>query len=362
MSRTWQWAIAGALLAAGCESAGNGAADAADGSASDSTGAEFAWKTGQTDHAPGAFLSVWADGADNVWLAGGESGHAELQHFDGAQWNSVDTGLQQPLWWVQGFGNGSLAVVGDRGSLATFDGSSWSTIDTGVPDSTLFGVWGTSIDDLWVVGGPSFFAQQEGAQASGPVLQHWNGTAWEPADLAAILGSEVIQDNQSRALYKVWGIGDHLFVVGDKGWALHRVNGVWTVQETGLDGTLFTVVGRASDDVFAIGGVGVPTLLHWDGAEWSSVGLPPDAPSVVQGVWTEPGAHVYVSGWSGFAAQWDGMHWEIADAPSTAAYHAIAGAGAQRWMVGGDIQAAKTDYTGAWASTDDRAPTLTGSR
>ena len=56
------------------------------------------------------------------------------------------------LVWVFGFGPDDVWSVGVGGGAVHWDGSSWEVLATGTT-TDLWGIWGTSPSDLWVVGG-----------------------------------------------------------------------------------------------------------------------------------------------------------------------------------------------------------------
>jgi hypothetical protein len=318
----------------------------------------LAWSAAADDWADGALLSVWAGGPDDVWIAGGEAGRGVVLHFDGAAWERRDPpGADAQLWWVHGFAGGQVFVSGDRGLVARWDGAAWTVDDTGHPGTTLYGVWGAAPDDVWAVGGVSLDA--EPAEQEGDVVLHWDGAAWTRADVPPLANKP---SSAQKNLYKVWGTAaDDVWVVGGAGTILHWDGTSWEPHDAGLGSTLFfTVTGRARDDVWVVGGFGVAALVHFDGASWAEVELPPEAPSLLQGVWTAPGRPVYVSGLDGFTARFDGDSWTLGEAlGSTPGLHAIAedGGGAV-WAVGGNILTHLADHTGHVRVSGRQAPPL----
>ena len=76
------------------------------------------WKILVDHHDPGALLSIWSNGPDNIWVAGGKADQAVALSFDGDDWTSHDTGLDTQLWWVHGFEDSTAIVVGNGGSAA----------------------------------------------------------------------------------------------------------------------------------------------------------------------------------------------------------------------------------------------------
>jgi hypothetical protein len=97
------------------------------------------------------------------------------------------------------------------------------------------------------------------------IVLHYDGTAFT----AVTLPGEPL----GRALFKIWGTSsDDLFVVGEAGIIWHKEGAEWVNQSDPpvANGTLTTVHGCSRDDVYAVGGRDV---LHFDGTAWSKVEL-----------------------------------------------------------------------------------------
>jgi photosystem II stability/assembly factor-like uncharacterized protein len=278
---------------------------------------------------PGAMLSIWSNGPDNIWVAGGKPGESMALSFDGVQWQTHDPGLERQLWWVHAFGDGTAYVVGNKGAVARYDGSQWEIVDVNKPGTVFYGVWGSSPDDVWIVGGPILIASGE-VQPEGDVLMHFDGETWSQVDLSDV---ERAFPEKERALFKVWGANEKdVFVVGEEGLTLHYDGQDWLRHENPAgEQTLFTVVGRDADDVYAIGGLGNFVLMHWDGASWEDVPSPDYLPTMAQGIWTAPGEPLYIAGNQGFTARMDSWgKWVIGNGDDVTdnLLHSICGDGA----------------------------------
>ena len=103
---------------------------------------------------PGALLSVWGASSTDVWAVGGDTldglGPAVI-HFDGETWTRVETGQTQGnLWWVYGFEDGPVFMGGDGGVILRYEGGIFTQMDTPGTD-TVYGLWGSSAQDMWAV-------------------------------------------------------------------------------------------------------------------------------------------------------------------------------------------------------------------
>ena len=319
---------------------------------------EMTWSTVVEDYGPGALLSGWSGGADDLWFVGGEMHKPLVLRYEGDSWSTLDPGTGEQLWWVHGFTGGPVVVVGDRGTIARYDEGAWEQMPTGLTAVTLYGVWGSSPDNMWAVGGPYALADM-GQPDPGPdsdpeseprrdILLHYDGTAWTQVALPELPERSVA----AQSFFKVWGTGpDDVFVVGGGRLILHYDGTQWEVQDTGPGSQLlFTVTGRGPDDVWAVGGGATAVLLHYDGETWTEVELPPFSPQVIQGVWTAPGRPVYVSGFNGFLAELSEGQWQVADLFTVHPLHAVLGDDSGGiWAAGGNIMTVSPNYRGTLA-------------
>ena len=231
--------LAGAMVLAGCG------------------GDQWSLSASDLDRVP---LSAWAAAPNDVWAVGGalgSGGDALLTHFDGSSWKQTPTGTDATLWWIHGFSSKDLWMVGEQGTIFHWDGSALTASASGT-DRTLYGVWGASDSDLWAVGG---HPGQDG------VILHYDGSSW----------SSVTVPVQFVTYFKVWGhAADDVFACGEGGTIVHWDGSAWSKMDSGLppSTTLFTVFGRAHDDVYSVGGLGLGVVLHFDGAGWSKLSDP----------------------------------------------------------------------------------------
>lgn len=194
-----------------------------------------------------ALLAVTGLSATEVVVVGGDPRDGlgpYVLRYNGRCWRRLATGAQGALWWVTYEPiDGSLYMVGEGGLILRYDLETGAFERQDTPgDPVLFGVWGQRSDDIWAVGG------DVGDENGGGVLWHFDGVAWTPVDLSAVLPGGV------PTLFKIWGrSADEVYVVGQAGTIL-KFDGVrWQRLPSPTNRPLFSVHGNA-DVVIASGG------------------------------------------------------------------------------------------------------------
>lgn len=140
------------------------------------TGADI-WRVGPSGHAARAI---------GLWEANGE-----------APWLAFDTQTSRELTSVIAFPDGSVWAVGLQGVVRRFGGGSVPRFDVvAVPTtSDLYGIWGTSSTNLWVVG-------------KGGTILHYDGNEWTRPSL-------YMKNQGNHDFYAIWGSGPKdVWVVG----------------------------------------------------------------------------------------------------------------------------------------------------
>lgn len=126
----------------------------------------------------------------------------------------------------------------------------WSATDIDGVDEYYSGVWGSSADDVFIVGG-----------VRAGVVQHFDGAEWE---------SMALPDG-TPALVWVFGFAaDDVYAVGDGGAFLHFDGTAWTALDSNTSKTLWGIWGTGPSDLWLVGGSisdGRPTIRHWNGQE-----------------------------------------------------------------------------------------------
>lgn len=205
-----------------------------------------------------AVLSVWGTSDSDVFVVGGPLGNGQESlalHYDGSSWTDLRPGGTETYWWVSGSSANDVWMVGENGRISHWDGQTFEEHTSGVT-ATLWGVFAFSEKDAWAVGG----TPEAGTSAPNDIVLHWNGLSWSTIALP--------KDVEGRSLYKVWGSSsDDVYVVGESGTIWHKKGANWILESNPplATGTLFTVAGSSAKDVYAVGTFDV---LHSDGTKW----------------------------------------------------------------------------------------------
>jgi len=200
-------------------------------------------------------------------------------------WNNEASGTWRSLRDVWGIledaSRDVLVAVGDNATVLRFQNGGWLPLASPPSTSDLNAVWGTSLTDLYAVGG-------------GDIL-HFDGTVWR-----AIITGYV------NRLNKVWGPAPNaVFIVGDNGTLLRYDGTTLRFLAAGTLNDLNDVWGPSATSVFVVGNGGV--ILHHDGQSWDPMvsGTMED----LHAVWGTSSQNVFAVGAKGTILHFDGKLW-----------------------------------------------------
>jgi hypothetical protein len=281
---------------------------------------------------PGALLSVWGTSASDVWTVGADAGDGTgpmVLHLEGGSWSRLDTGQRGDLWWVHGFVGGPLFMGGAGGMILRYDASGFTRLTT-PGTGVVFGLWGSSPDQMWAVGGEAGGSQ--GAFAWRLEGDGWVSAPGFPSDLAT-----------TDALWKVYGHGaSDVWMVGTGGKLLHWDGSALSPAFAGLAESLFTVHGNSQRFV-SVGGFGTGLLLeHPVDAPASDPWVnrsPAGAPSIIGVCLAEDGGHAV--GEFGYVAERGANGWvtEQTGLEDVRSLHSVwLDPSGGVWTVGGDVR------------------------
>lgn len=300
------------------------------------TPAETAWKTAFDASSFGWLLSVWGPSGDDLYAVGGAPEEGKAMRFDGASWSPVALPPGTPLLnWAFGFGGDDITFVGARGTVLHYDGAAFEVQSTPT-DQNLWGVWGASPDDLWAVGG-------DGREAGQATLLHYDGSAWTEAPVPALQKANVF------AFYKVWGTSaDNVVVVGQRGVVLRYDGATWTEELAGASDDLISLWGTGPDRIVAVGGRNNGIVSRYDGESWHTQSLSPMRG--LNGITMRDPGVVHVVGVVGTIAKLDGDTLEVLEEtpwPTSMDLHGVFTDDAGRLTaVGGTLVSSEPPYQG----------------
>jgi hypothetical protein len=217
-------------------------------------------------------------------------------HYDGTQWNKLDAGvINVDLWWVFGFTDGTVFLGGSGGTILRYRAGTFEKLTTPTPD-IVFGMWGSSPDDVWAVGGQltgrPFVWRYQGVSfmpVSGVPAVLTNGAVWKvtgrSADdvwMSASQGLILHWDGQSLTNEQVGGSEESLFSIGcyTSGCVsagTNVTNGVlykndnnqgWVSDVPTEDGPVWRGVTPTGDNTYVVGTFGA--VIHLTPSGWVS--------------------------------------------------------------------------------------------
>ena len=230
--------------------------------------------------------------------------------------------------------------------------ASWQIgLQLDVDRGALLSVWGPAPDEVYAVGG-----QLVSPSESSGVLFRFDGAAWTEQPLPA----------DTPMLHWVFGVDGELWTVGREGTALRRAGDTWTAEATGVSTILWGIWGARKDALWAVGGDGVddePVLIHWDGATWTPVALPPTGDSGgLFKIWGSGPDDITAVGDRGLALHHDGASWTVQATGDLADLISVWGRGpGEHLAVGGRANARVARWDGAaWTGETLPLPGLSG--
>jgi hypothetical protein len=252
------------------------------------------------------------DGGD-LWIG---ASNGELLRYDGAVFTRVATGAAA-IDDVFVAGPTDVLAVGPAGVIRHFDGAAWTVHD--IPaDHALHGVWGTSPDDVWIVGSIPVPYPDPDQHRMGEEAEVFR---WDRATGTVTREAAFYTDSGVARFHGVGGSGpDDVWAVGQKypsgaaagyAFAAHFDGTSWTAmaqpEEVQLDRTYLDVVARApgAEDGCWIAGVG-GSAVRFDGAAWTQASSP--LTDHLGGIAVR-GDVMFAAGYPGKILRWDGAGW-----------------------------------------------------
>jgi len=219
-------------------------------------------------------FDLWGDSWNNIYGVGLQG---VVAHFNGYTWQPQPGGENEmTLRSVHG-ADGAVYAVGDQGTALKFNGAKWEAMPQ-PGGATLRGVWAGSQTSVIVVGDYCAYL--------------WDGLKW------TFMPGQVFHKFNS-----VFGVNSaNVWAVGDYGFIIRLVNGIWVNEPSPVGYTLFDVWGTSPVDVWAVGDSG--TIIHYDGTQWTVVESGTKA--TLKSVFGTGPQDVTIVGGKGTILHWDG--------------------------------------------------------
>ena len=209
---------------------------------------------------------IWAFNRNDIWVAGEQS----VLRWNGSNWSRTEVpqygGGWKDLW---GSSPNDVWLVGDPNVLLRWNGGAWQAVEA--PSGFHDGIWGSGRKDVSVMGWHD--------------LLHWDGLNLTSVDVVFPKGAG-----------DVWGFGpdDVWMVRGDSNLA-HFDGTRLNVHFNEFSAGLRTLWGASSSDIW---GAGDLALAHWDGRVWSQSREKPRESTAFARHWSElTAARHAMSGW-----------------------------------------------------------------
>lgn len=175
-------------------------------------------------------FGVATPGPSNVWAVGkaqssGAATQTLVEHYDGSIWSrapSPNMGSDgSELRAVSAVSGSNVWAVGryfftnnladHRTLIEHYDGTGWSIIPSPIQGtaSELVGVKAIAADDVWAVGD----SYDPGSGGYGPLIEHYDGTAWTVASIPTVGGSLAGVGGSSASNVFAVGVGNSTLVM-----------------------------------------------------------------------------------------------------------------------------------------------------
>lgn len=234
---------------------------------------------------PESLLAVHVFSGDDFWAAGGEHLPDGVIHHFGDQRYQSWRGLAGELWGVFGTSPDDVWATGYPGAILHYQDRRWTAVElNGDPDpvarwnNNLLRITGTGADDLWVGGRRQISLRRYFRDDLGKPPR------WNPPDKTVQALTLNPATGASSSVVDLWVRGTDAFAIGTEAIILHYHEGLWSrydhrahawstsPSEAIANLTLLGIYGSGPDDVWAVGNNHAATqgvILHYDGTRWT---------------------------------------------------------------------------------------------
>jgi hypothetical protein len=218
----------------------------------------------------------------------GPSGFRPAPHRAGGPADPAFPGF---LSGVAAQSSSNVWAVGRGPLIVHWNGTAWSKVSSPSPgiDDVLYGVAAVSPTAAWAVG---YTCRADLCPHSRSLIQSWNGTSWSDAKAPAVGTWSSLRSVSATSASDAWAVGASCLQTNCTGSAqtmiLHWNGTTWSQvaspspDSSGLEG----VTAISPTDAWAVGATVDGTthtslILHWNGTAWSQVTIPALGPSPV---------------------------------------------------------------------------------
>jgi hypothetical protein len=234
--------------------------------------------------------------------------------------------MRRVVWAVAGAA--AAAVLASAAAAAAAPALTWSTFVTPIRGAELAGLWAGSASDVWAVG-----LQPGGACQYRTLTEHWDGSAWATVPSPSRLTvNSTLSAASGTASNDVWAVGETgcPSVQSGRTLALHWNGSAWSVLKTpnpGFFPVLHAVAARTPADAWAVGdttfsGTDDPLIEHWNGQAWRVSKVPSSIHGPLSGVAAVSATDAWAVGSQSFsntyrplALRWNGTGWSPTPVP-----------------------------------------------
>lgn len=229
------------------------------------------------------------DSEESIYCSQGLNPDGNIFNYNGTSWSPTTLVQGRHAEGIWGSSANDIFVVGSEGMILHNNGSGWSSMSSGTTQG-LYDVWGSSPSDVFAVG------------FNGTIL-HYNGTSWSP-----------MASGTTEHLYSVWGSSaSNVLAVGSNG-TIIRYNGtVWAPMNSRTDRELYAVWGSSASNVYAVGANG--TIRYYNGGFWN--GISSGTGQNLLGIWGNSLTTFYIVGAGGTILSFNGVSWVPMTSPTT---------------------------------------------
>jgi len=290
-------------------------------------GAPSKWKETSSSLAD-ALFDVWPVSATNV-LAVGKGGL--IMKYDGSAWTSmVNPDTNKGALHGIHEGGSNIFALGEGVDLYYDTAGKWNMGYTSTYYSYSFtAVWASTT-------GTYIWSTDLGS--SYPYIRYRSKTSTTSSFSSVYISSSI------KPLYGIWGTSDtDIYVVGDAGTIMACTGASscttasnWKTVTSPSTSNLRGIWGSSNKDIFAVGYDGV--ILHYDGSTWTKMTVATS--SYFQAVWGSSSSNVYAVGHPIFKSDesifhYDGTSWTKMPTPHTTFLEGVRGTSASDvWAVG----------------------------